>query len=143
MTPYQAHFEPAPEGGYVITFPDFTWGVSQAETDAEASEMAADLLQLLLAEHIRTGLELPEPKRHRGANYRAVQLPVMAAAKLELYREFRRSGLRKAGLARKLGIPRANIDRLFDLNHHSRFDQIEAALRLLGKTINLSVVDAA
>ena len=33
---YAALFEPAEEGGFVITIPDFGWGFSQGETEVEA-----------------------------------------------------------------------------------------------------------
>ena len=47
--------------------------------------------------------------------------------KAELYRAFTATGIRKADLARRLGISRSNVDRLFDLKHQSRLDQLEAA----------------
>jgi antitoxin HicB len=67
----------------------------------------------------------------------------MQAAKTELYREFLASGIRKAELARRLGIPKTNVDRLFDLRHQSRLDQIEAAFQALGKVLSIEVRDAA
>lgn len=42
-----------------------------------------------------------------------------------------------------MGISKGNVERLFDLNHHSRMDQIETAFRVLGKTLTLDVRDAA
>jgi antitoxin HicB len=51
--------------------------------------------------------------------------------------------MRKAELARHLGIPTTQVDRLFDLRHHSRLDQIEAAFKALGKEISIEVRDAA
>jgi antitoxin HicB len=41
-------------------------------------------------------------------------------------------GVKKAELARRLGWHRPQVDRLFNLNHASRLDQIEAAARALG-----------
>ncbi len=41
MDHYLARFEPDREaGGYVVTFRDFGYGVTQGETDEEAMEMA-------------------------------------------------------------------------------------------------------
>ena len=37
---YAALFEPAEEGGYVITIPDFGWGVSQHGLKSEKLEMS-------------------------------------------------------------------------------------------------------
>jgi antitoxin HicB len=140
---YPALFDPAPEGGYVITFPDFGWGVSQGDTEKEAREMAADLLQTLIQEHIRSGEDLPRPSKPRGSKYRMIGLRALQSAKAEMYRAFMASGVRKAELARRLGISKTNVDRLFDLNHHSRLNQIEAAFRALGKELTISVRNAA
>ena len=74
---YAALFEPAQEGGFVITIPDFGWGVSQGDTEEEAREMAAALLQTLVQEHIRKGEALPRPAKRRGRKYRLVSLPAL------------------------------------------------------------------
>jgi antitoxin HicB len=145
---YSARFEPADEGGFVITFPDFGWGVSQGDSETEAQEMAAALLQTLVQEHIRKGEALPRPSKPRtsrqvGSQFRAIRLPALPAVKAEFYAAFRASGLSKAQLATRLGIPRPNVERLFDLSHRSRLDHIEAAFRALGKEIDIQVRDAA
>jgi antitoxin HicB len=56
---------------------------------------------------------------------------------------FRASGIRKAELARRLGIPKTTIDRLFDFNRHTRLDQLEAAFRVLGKRLSVEIREAA
>jgi predicted RNase H-like HicB family nuclease len=66
---YPARFEPAEEGGFVITIPDFGWGVSQGDTEEEARDMAAALLQTLVQEHIRGGEDLPRPSKLRGRSF--------------------------------------------------------------------------
>jgi antitoxin HicB len=140
---YHARLEPAEEGGFVITIPNFGWGVSEGDTEAEAREMAIALLQTLVQEHIRNGRDLPRPSKPRGRKFRMIRLPALQAAKAELYREFLASSIRKAELARRLAVPKTSVDRLFDLRHHSRFDQIEAAFKALGKEIRIQVSDAA
>ena len=45
MLEINALFEPDTEkGGFVVTFPDFPWGVTQGETEEEATEMAVDAI---------------------------------------------------------------------------------------------------
>ena len=56
---------------------------------------------------------------------------------------FDASGIRKAEMARRMGISKVNVDRLFDLTHYSRLDQIEAAFRALGKELAIEIRDAA
>lgn len=144
MEPYLALFEPDPKaGGFVVTFPDFGYGATQGETAAEAMEMAQDLLMLTLGDYIRASQPLPLPKRHRGAKYRPVPLSALQSAKVDLYRTFLASGLKKAEFARRIGIPKTHIERLFSLRHRSRLDHIEAAFRALGKRLYIEARDAA
>jgi len=144
MLQINALFEPDTEkGGFVVTFPDFPQAVTQGETEAEAIEIAEDAIGLVIGELIKRGEEIPEARKVRGAKYRAIRLPAMQAAKVELYRQFRLSGLRKTDLARRLGIPKTIVDRLFNLQHQSRLDQIEAAFGVLGKRLAVQVEDAA
>jgi len=145
MVGYYALFEPDPESDrfFVITFPDFSWGVSQGENERDGCEMALDLLRTMIAEHIRRGEKLPQPKKYRGARYRLITLSALESAKVELYQVFGPSGVRKADLARRLRIPKANVDRLFDLKRKSRLDQIEDAFHALGKRLTIEIRNAA
>src|SRR2546421_12795240 len=93
---YPALFDPAEEGGFVVTFPDFTWGVTQGDTEEEATEMAADALGMIIGDHIERGHDLPRPSRPRGRKYRMIQLPALQSMKAELYTAFRASGLKKS-----------------------------------------------
>jgi hypothetical protein len=45
--------------------------------------------------------------------------------------------------ARRLGVAKTNLDRLFDLTHTSRLDQDEAAFRVFGKRLAIEVQNAA
>ena len=112
-------------------------------TEAEALEMASALLQTLVHEHIRKGEPIPASTPRRGRKYRLVRLTALQSAKAELHMAFLKSGMRKAELARRLGIPKTTVDRLFDLDNHSRLDQIEAAFGALGKRISLEIRNTA
>ena len=140
---YPAIFEPADEGGFIVRFPDFDWGVTQVDTEHEAEEMAVDAIRTMIRELIRQGKEVPLPSKPRGRKYRFIRLSALDAAKTALYEVFRASGIKKAELARRLGIPKTTVDRLFDLDNHSRLDHIEAAFAALGKQIALEIRDAA
>ena len=98
---------------------------------------------MMIREHVRHGELLPRPSRPRGRKYRMIRLPALHAAKAELYTAFEASGMRKAEMVRRMGISKVNVDRLFDLAHHSRLDQIEAAFRALGKELSIEIRDAA
>jgi antitoxin HicB len=140
---YAALFEPAEEGGFVITIPDFGWGVSQGDTEAEAREMAAALLQTLVQEHIRKRGRPAAPNQTSGKEI-PVHRPLGAT---------RHEGRAVYGLPRfrpakgRVGAPprypKTTVDRLFDLDNHTRLDQIEAAFSVLGKRLLVEVADAA
>jgi len=105
--------------------------------------MAADAIHTMIRELIRQGKDVPRPSKPRGRKVRFIRLPALDAAKATLWEVFQASGVNKAELARRLGMPKTNVDRLFDLDNHSRLDQIEAAFAVLGKRIALQVQDAA
>jgi|ERR1700722_1941430 antitoxin HicB len=131
MPGYYARFEPDRHGGFVVTFPGLNHGATQGETLEEALDMAEDLLGSIVGELMKRGEDLPRAAKHRGKNYRLILLPALQSAKAELYSMFR------------AGIPKTNVERLFDLDHASRFDQIEAAFRAIGKKIEVRISDAA
>jgi antitoxin HicB len=140
---YPAIFEPAEEGGFLVRFPDFDWGVTQGDTEQEAGQMAADAIRTMIRELIRRGKEIPRPSKPRGRRHRMIHLSVLDAAKAELYMAFVSSGIRKADMARRLGIPKTTIDSLFDLDRHTPIDQIEAAFAALGKQLSVEIREAA
>jgi antitoxin HicB len=144
MLQYPALFEPDREaGGYVVTFPDFSFGVTQGETLEEALLMASDLLKILIADCVERNLDLPRPSKQRDKRYRLVSLSALQDTKATLYQAWRDSGIRKAALARRLGISKPGVDRLFSLDHRSRLDQLEAAFAALNKKLLIQVQNAA
>jgi antitoxin HicB len=140
---YPAVFEPAQEGGFVITFPDVDGAISQGDDEQDAREMARDALITMLAHCIRHGKAIQRPSQPKGRKYRMIALPAIVALKTELYLAFKSSGLTKTALALKLGIPKTTVDRLFDFRNHTRIDQIEAAFTALGKRLSVQTEDAA
>jgi antitoxin HicB len=144
MVAYHALFDPDHEaGGFTVTFPDVPGCVTQGNDLAEASEMAVDALAAMLGYMMRHNEEIPAPKPRRGRRFRLVRLPPITSMKVELYMAFRQSGIGKAELARRMGISKANVNRLFDLRHPSGFKQIEAAFRSLDRRLVISVEEAA
>ena len=55
-------FEPAKEGGYVVTCPALPGLVTEGDTLEEASRMAADALRLYLETLIEDGMPIPSDK---------------------------------------------------------------------------------
>jgi antitoxin HicB len=144
MYRYPALFDPDRQaGGYVVTFSDFGIGATQGETIEEALDMAQDLLKCLIADRMERKQDLPSPSQPKGKRMRLVSLPALADAKATLYTSMRAAGVRKAELARRLGVAKPQVDRLLDLDNSTRFDRIEAAFRALDKRLRIEVDDAA
>lgn len=58
---FPANFEPADEGGYVITFPDVPEAITQAETLEDAYDKAAGALGVALESYAEFGKSTPAP----------------------------------------------------------------------------------
>ena len=144
MVTYYARFEPDLEaGGFVVTFPDVSGAITQGETLEEATMMAEDVLACVFSFLMNEGKDLPKARKRRSRRLRPISLPGVQSAKVELYQVFRASGLTKTQLAARMGIAKSNLDRLFDLQHQSRFNQIEAAFAALDKQVWVEIRDAA
>ena len=48
----------------------------------------------------------------------------------------------KAELARRLGWHLPQVDRVLDIKHHSRLDQMDAALGAIGRRLQVTALDA-
>ena len=77
---YPAIFEPAEEGGFIVRFPDFDWGVTQGDTRHEAEEMAADAIRTMIRELIRQGKPVPRASKPRGRKHRMIRLAEIGRA---------------------------------------------------------------
>src|SRR5438874_10462295 len=132
---YPVRLEPDPDGGYVF-LPDIGYGATQGDDLAEALAQAEDLLEEAILGMLAHGEDVPLPSPARGRP--TVALPALTAAKLEAYRAMRAAGLNKKQLAERLGWQPSQVTRLFDGRHASRLDQIEAALKALGRRLIVS-----
>jgi antitoxin HicB len=86
--------------------------------------------------------DIPMPRA--GAKGPFATLPALTEAKLALYTAMLAAKVGKAALARRLNCHLPQVDRLLDLRHASRLDQLEAAFRrILGfnQGLGLAVSD--
>jgi antitoxin HicB len=63
----------------------------------------------------------------------------MTELKVDLYRAMRRAGVSRAELMRRLGWQRTSVDRLFQIDHASKLEQVEAAFHALGLEVHIEV----
>lgn len=140
---YPAKFTPDKEaGGFVVTFPDVPEAITQGDTLQEACTMASEALELALTFYTEQGKDLPAPRALK-RGWRLVRVPALSEAKFCLYTALRAAGLRKVDLARRLKRSPSQVDRLLDITHRSRIDQIEAALAVIGKAMVIEIADIA
>jgi antitoxin HicB len=139
---YSVVLSPAKEGGFVVTFPDVPEAITQGDDRAEALTNARDALETALEIYVDDNHDLPAPRAPKRGQAVVAPTP-LATLKFELYQTMREQGVRKSELARKLGWHMPQVDRLLDIRHASRLDQIERAARVLGKDVNVGIDDAA
>lgn len=126
----------------LVSFPDFPSVHTFGDDEAEALARAVDAVETYLMAIIEDREAIPAPKWPK-RRQRVVTLPALTEAKLELYRQMRAAKIGKAELARRLNCHLPQVDRLLDLGHRSRLDQIEQALLAVGKRLTISIDDAA
>ena len=69
-------------------------------------------------------------------------LPTLTAVKVILYQGMRDQNIGKAELAKRLGWHLPQVDRVLNVNHHSRLDQMDAALGAIGRRLEVTSVAA-
>ena len=138
MFDYPVILAPQPEGGFVVTFADVPEAITQGEDEGEALLYAVEALESALLIYIDERAPLPMPSKPKRGQH-TVRPSALECAKLGLYAEMMAQGIKKSELARRLGWHMPQVDRLFDLRHASRLDQIEAAAHALGKRIEVAL----
>ena len=138
---YPVILEPDDNATLLVTCPDLPEVTSWGEDEEDALRHASDAIEEALAARIAHRDNIPDPSAARGRP--VPNLPPLTVAKVSLYRAARASGVSKAELGRRLGWHAPQIDRLFDLRHRSKIEQIDQALHMLGKRLVVTVQDAA
>lgn len=129
------------EGTVLVRSPDFPELVTYGEDRDDALSYAAGAFAEAIAARMAHREPIPTPSKGKASDPR-VTLPVQVELKVRLYQSMDDKGVRKADLARKMDLHRQEIDRLLDLNHATSLAKIEKAFAVLGKTLDIEVVDA-
>jgi antitoxin HicB len=137
---YPYDLAPQPEGGFTVTFPDLPEAITQGDSEDEAAARAEDALVTALSFYTDQAERLPRPSSARGRPLAYV--PPLVAAKLALHDAMLAAGVSNVALARRLGTDEKTVRRLRDPLHQSRINQVDAALRALGKRMGI-VIEAA
>jgi antitoxin HicB len=138
---YELALAPDDNGTLLVTCPALPEVASFGDNRTEAMAHGGLAVEEAIAARMANWQDVPPGDASVGSY--TVELPLLASVKLLLYRQCRASDVTRAELARRLGWHREQVDRLFRLEHASRLDQIEAAFRALGRTVDIAVRDAA
>lgn len=127
---------------YIVSFPDVPQAHTQGDTIEEAEAMAAEALELALTFYTEDWKDLPVPSAPK-RGMRMIAVPALSEAKFKLYAALRAAGIKKVELSRRLNCSPSQVDRLLDIQHKSRLDQLEAAFAAIGKRLEIEIVEAA
>ena len=133
---YPMRLEPA-DDTILVTSPDFPELTTFGYDRDEALARAVDALEEGIAARMYDREDIPWPSQ--GADYAV--LPTLITAKVMLYQGMRDQGIGKAELARRLGWSLTQVDRTVDINHRSRLDDMDAALRAVGCRLTVTAIN--
>ncbi len=135
---YEVKLQKDDNGTFLATFPAFPEAVTYGETKKAAIEHALDAIETAIQGRISDKEPIPAPieKPRKGKTY--VTLPSKAVMKTLIYQRMLEKKISKAQLARRLKVHRPQVDRLLDLRHSTRLDQMDEVMDLLGGNFQIS-----
>ena len=122
------------DGAVLATSPDFPELTTFGDDREEAIAHAVHALEETIAARIHDRKGIPPPSH--GDTFAI--LPTLTSVKVMLYQGMRDQGIGKAELARRLGWHMPQVDRVLDVQHRSRLDQMDAALGAIGRQLHVS-----
>jgi antitoxin HicB len=139
---YAARFEPGDEGGVVVTFPDVPEAITQGDSEADAMKQAQEALGLALLTYPRRDMPIPHAKA-KGRGLISIAVEPEVAAKIAVLEAFKRSGISKSELGRRIGKDEKEIRRILDPRHRTKLSTLTDVLRTLGQQLVIGVQEAA
>lgn len=126
------------DGTILVTFPDIPEAITFGADEDEALMYAVDTLETALSFYVEARKPLPVVSKPVQGQ-KTVRPSALECAKLGVYQAMTEQGIKKSELARRLGWHLPQVDRLFDLRHASKFEQVEAAANVLGRHIEVRI----
>jgi antitoxin HicB len=130
---YPAELVRDDNGTLRVEFPDVPEANTFGETEEEALAHARDALETALEFYVERDVDLPKPSPLQGRP--GVAPTPLGALRLQLYQSMRDQNVNRAELARRLGWHYPQVVRLFDFEHASRVEQLEAGLAAVGRAV--------
>jgi len=125
------------ETGWCVSFPDIPEALTGGDTREEALSLAQDALVTAFDFYFEDRHPVPMPSAD-GEEF--IDVPASVAAKVLLLNAMIATGTTPAELARRLGTRPQEVNRIVTLNHATKIDTIEAALKALGKRLEITAL---
>jgi antitoxin HicB len=123
----------------LVSFPDFPEAHTFGNDVEDALERAPDALATAIDAYIKDRRDVPLPSAII-TKYR-VALPALVETKVRLYETMRGAKVGKSELAKRLKWHLPQVDRLLEMTHGSKLEQLEAAFTVLGKRLVVGIED--
>ena len=136
---YPVTLERDDNGTILVSFPDSRKLIRLRGRSRRPGPGERRALATAIDAYIKDRRDIPLPSavvaRHK------VTTPSLVEAKLRLYEVMRARKVNKSELARRLDWHPPQVDRLLEMTHASRLEQIESAFAVLGKRLVVVVED--
>jgi antitoxin HicB len=139
---YPVEFRQDQNGTVIALVPDVPGTMTVGVDREEALQHVQGALVAMLWARIEDHEPIPRPSRP-GRGQRVVVLSPMIAAKLSIHQTMRTRQTTTEDLALRLGWDQTRVRRVLDLRRRTRLEDIETALRALGKRLVIDVENAA
>lgn len=123
---------------WLVQFPDIPEALTVGDDEQEAAINAQEALEAALEIYFDARRPIPMPSMP-AKGQASVTLPALVTSKVFLSNEMILQGVRKAELARRMGVHMPQVDRLLNVRHASRIEQVESALQQLGRRLDVSI----
>ncbi|WP_033129418.1 type II toxin-antitoxin system HicB family antitoxin [Aeromonas aquatica] len=123
---------------WMVSFPDVPEALTCGDTREEALREALDALVTSFEFYFEGLRPVPMPSAPEDGQD-VVTVPHSLWAKVLLLNAMCESSVSQTELGKRLGIPRQNVQRLTDLHHATKIDQLAAAVKVLGHRLELVI----
>jgi antitoxin HicB len=142
MLNYPVILTPDENGTIMASFPDVPEALTCGVDVNDALRMAEDALLTAFEFYFDDRRPVPKPSKPEPGQP-VISLSPLVVAKLAIYQAMLEGNVTQVELAGRLGCDPRQVRRLLDLYHNSRLDQLEKALKALGRQLVLEVRKAA
>lgn len=124
--------------GFAVFCRDLPELNSYGDDKERAIREALDAIETTLSIYVDQRREIPAASPPEDGE-QVIHLPAVTVAKIALWNEMMKRGMRKADLCKLLGIAQTQGDRLVDFLHNTKMEALESALAALGLKAEISV----